>query len=60
MRISRWRFNWSVPVAGALLAAPVVLCPQGTVRTLAALIEWIETGRLSALVATSNALTLVF
>ncbi len=59
MNRARWQYSWSIPLAGALVA-PVVLCPQGTLRALAAAIEWIETGRLSALVATSNALTLVF
>jgi len=59
MNRARRQFRWFIPVAGAL-AAPVVLYPQETVRALAGVIEWIETGRLSALLATSNALTLVF
>ena len=59
MSHARRRFRWSIPVAGAL-AAPVALYPQETLRALAGVIEWIETGRLSALLATSNALTLVF
>ncbi len=59
MSHARRQFKWSVPVAG-VLAAPVVLYPQETMRALAGVIEWIETGRLSALLATSNALTLVF